>query len=374
LIFIFLNGFFVISGILNKEMSEPVVSCQRLWKIFGDKAAAALSAVREQGMEKQEIFERFGCVVGVADVSFDVYEGEIFCVMGLSGSGKSTLIRHINRLIEPTAGDVFIEGENIRKLSAEALRELRARKIGMVFQHMALLPHRNARENVALPLEIRNVDKHMRREVADRALETVNLSGWEERYPDELSGGMQQRVGLARALAADPNILLMDEPFSALDPLIRRQLQDQFLELAKKMRKTTIFITHDLDEAIRIGNRIAIMKDGALVQVGTPEAIVAAPADDYVSDFVANVSKLHLITAGRIMDPIDSVTENYSDWPVAPLDACLDELVDISVNTAFPIVIKSGEQTLGVVTQKNLLRGVQGRFDSAMDEDVHNGG
>ena len=346
--------------------AAPVICCRGLWKIFGAKAAEALAAARAGG-EKREIQKQFNCVVGVADASFEVAEGEIFCVMGLSGSGKSTLIRHINRLIEPTAGEILIEGENIGDLSAGDLRALRSRKIGMVFQNMALLPHRNARENVSLPLEIRGVEKEERAEAADRALAAVDLSGWEHSYPDELSGGMQQRVGLARALAADPHILLMDEPFSALDPLIRRQLQDQFLALSQKMRKTTIFITHDLDEAIRIGNRIAIMKDGALVQVGTPEEIVAAPADDYVADFVAGISKLHLITARRIMEPADASAAG--EYPSAPSEADLDQLVDISVDTVHPIAIKEDGKIVGIVTKKTLLRGIQGHFDS--DEAGH---
>lgn len=346
----------------NQADDTAVISCRHLWKVFGEKADAALEAVRARGINKQQALEEFACALGVVDVSFDVGEGEIFCVMGLSGSGKSTLIRHINRLVEPTAGDIFIEGVNIGGMSAQDLRSLRSHRIGMVFQNMALLPHRTAWENVALALEIRNTDKRERREVAERAMASVNLAGWEECYPDELSGGMQQRVGLARALAADPHILLMDEPFSALDPLIRRQLQDQFLELSRRMRKTTVFITHDLDEAIRIGNRIAIMKDGALVQIGTPEEIVTAPADDYVADFVAGISKLHLITAGRIMEAVDS-TADLEHCPNVPPSASLDELVNLSVDTEHPIVIKSGREVVGVVTKKTLLRGIQGRFD-----------
>ncbi len=348
-----------------------VIRCERLWKIFGARAQAALAAVRERGAGKRQLMDEFGCALGVADATFEVREGEVFCIMGLSGSGKSTLIRHINRLIEPTAGDIFIHGENIGKLGDDALRRLRASKIGMVFQNMALLPHRTARENAALPLEIRAMEKAERNTAADRALAAVNLDGWEECYPDELSGGMQQRVGLARALAADPDILLMDEPFSALDPLIRRQLQDQFLDLSQRMRKTTVFITHDLDEAIRIGNRIAIMKDGVLVQTGTPEEIVTAPADDYVADFVAGISKLNLVTARKIMQPLDAWRAEHdgeappAESPDAPPDCALDALVDLAVDTAHPIVIKAGGKMVGVVTKKTLLRGIQGKADSA---------
>jgi glycine betaine/proline transport system ATP-binding protein len=217
----------------------------------------------------------------------------------LSGSGKSTLVRLINRLIEPTAGQILVGGDDLGALDEAALRAIRGSRIAMVFQDKALMPHRTVRDNVALGLEIRNVPRLKRWEIAERMLELVNLSGWEDRYPAELSGGMQQRVGLARALAADPAILLMDEPFSALDPLIRRQLQEFFLDLAARLRKTTVFVTHDLDEAIRLGTRIAIMNDGRIVQIGTPEQIVMHPADDYVADFVRGISKL------RIMNPVN---------------------------------------------------------------------
>ena len=353
----------------NVSRGSCVIRCRNLWKIFGRKADAALAAMHSRGLHKQEVLSEFKCVVGVEDVSFDVAEGEIFCVMGLSGSGKSTLIRHINRLIEPTAGDIFIEGENIREFSAAQLRELRSYKIGMVFQNMALLPHRTARDNVALALEIRKTGKRVRRQKAQDALAAVGLEGWEQSYPDELSGGMQQRVGLARAMAADSRILLMDEPFSALDPLIRRQLQRQFLELSRAMRKTTVFITHDLDEAIRIGNRIAILKDGTLVQTGTPEEIVTAPADDYVADFVAGISKLHLITARRIMEPVD--IQNCAAGPYALPSATLDSLINLSADTENPIIIREEDGSIaGQVTKKALLRGIQGRFASAGENNV----
>ena len=247
------------------KQTKDVVVAQNVWKIFGTRADEAMEAIRKESLSKAEVLEIFGCVVGVRDVSISVGEGEIFCIMGLSGSGKSTLVRHINRLIEPTSGNIFINGVNVGDLGAEALREMRADKIGMVFQNMALLPHRTVRDNIAFALELRKVDAFTRSEVADRVIDLVSLEGYGDRYPSELSGGMQQRVGLARAMAADPDILLMDEPFSALDPLIRRGLQDEFLELSRTMNKTTLFITHDLDEAIRMGSRIAIMKDGEIV-------------------------------------------------------------------------------------------------------------
>ena len=259
-------------------MTDDVITLDSVWKIFGTNANAAMAAIREKGLGKREVLQEFGCVVGIADVSFSVKRGEIFCVMGLSGSGKSTMVRHLNRLIEPTAGNINVLGNDMLNLSDNELRAMRANNIGMVFQHMALLPHRTVRDNVGFPLQVRGEPKSRRWEVSQRCLDRVNLTGYENRFPSELSGGMQQRVGLARALASDPDVLLMDEPFSALDPLIRRQLQDQFMALSAELHKTTVFITHDLDEAIRIGNRIAIMKDGRVVQIGTPEEIVTQPA------------------------------------------------------------------------------------------------
>ncbi|WP_324753897.1 glycine betaine/L-proline ABC transporter ATP-binding protein [Roseovarius sp. Pro17] len=346
--------------------SDNVIECRSIWKIFGDRSAEAMEAIQKDGLGKDEVLDRFGCVVGVRDASFSVTKGEIFCIMGLSGSGKSTLIRHINRLIEPTSGEVRIEGVDINGLNAAALRELRASRIGMVFQNMALMPHRTVRENVAFPLEVRGVDRAQRHAVADRAINDVELAGWEDRYPDELSGGMQQRVGLARAISADPHILLMDEPFSALDPLIRRQLQTEFMRLAADLRKTTLFITHDLDEAIRIGDRIAVMKDGELIQIGTPEQIVTEPADDYVADFVAGISKLHLVTAARIMEPL-------AKWEAregahkgigalkARTDDTLNRLAELSIETDEPLAIEADGQIVGIVTKKALIRGIQGR-------------
>jgi glycine betaine/proline transport system ATP-binding protein len=345
------------------------IECKHLWKIYGDRDKEALQAIQTEGIDKTEVLQRYNCVIGVVDACFSVNEGEIFCVMGLSGSGKSTLVRHINRLIEPTAGEVFVEGVDVNLMSLQELRGLRAEKIGMVFQNMALLPHRNVRQNVAFALELREISRPERNEVAEKALETVQLSGWGDKYPDELSGGMQQRVGLARALAADPDILLMDEPFSALDPLIRRQLQEQFLELSAVMKKTTLFITHDLDEAIRLGNRIAIMKDGVLVQIGTPEEIVTQPADDYVADFVAGISRLHLVYAHSVMRPLASFQAKYPDvsldqTPVTSPDVDLDQLIEIFVESdERQIRIMENNACVGVVTRMDLLRGIQGKED-----------
>ena len=345
-------------------MSDAVVKLTDVWKIFGDRADEAMATVKKKGIGKPEVLERFGCVVGVQSASFEVSRGEIFCIMGLSGSGKSTLVRHVNRLIDPTAGRIEILGHDISAVSDSALRRIRAEQIGMVFQHMALMPHRTVRDNVAYPLEIRKVSKSKRWAISDHALGLVDLTGYEDRLPRELSGGMQQRVGIARALASDPEILLMDEPFSALDPLIRLQLQDQFKALVAQLKKTTLFITHDLDEAIRIGHRIAIMKDGVIVQIGKPEEIVMNPADDYVREFVQGISKLKLVKAHSIMMPIKEFLANddrsLDNAPRADENADLDQLIDLSVETYAPIIITEKNKDVGVVDKARLLRGIQG--------------
>lgn len=346
-------------------MTENVVILQNVWKIFGDRANDAMDAINQRGLSKPQVLEEYNCVVGIADCSFSVARGEIFCVMGLSGSGKSTMVRHLNRLIEPTAGSIEVLGKDVMGLSGDALREMRARHIGMVFQHMALLPHRTVRDNVAFPLQVRGESKSRRWEVSQRCLEMVNLEGYEDRFPRELSGGMQQRVGLARALASDPELLLMDEPFSALDPLIRRQLQDQFMELSAELNKTTVFITHDLDEAIRIGNRIAIMKDGRIVQIGTPEEIVTNPTDDYVRDFVEGISRLKLVFAHSIMRDIDQYKAEtniaFDHSPRTHHGTDLDTLIDLASTTEHPIIVEDDEQNaIGVIDKTTLLKGIQG--------------
>ena len=345
-------------------MSNAVVEIENVWKVFGDRADEAMKAIREQGLSKNEVLERYDAVVGVKDASFAVQEGEIFCLMGLSGSGKSTLVRHINRLIEPTSGTIRILGEDIGAMKSDTLRALRADKIGMVFQNMALLPHRSVRDNIGFALELRGMDNYSKFKLAEAALETVSLHGYGDRLPSELSGGMQQRVGLARALAADPDILLMDEPFSALDPLIRRNLQDEFLSLSANLKKTTVFITHDLDEAIRMGDRIGIMKDGEIVQIGTAEDIVTAPADDYVADFVAGISRLKLVSAGKIMKDIKAHIKAHGavpkGAPVARPEDDLDTLVSLSTGTDLPVVIAADGKQIGVVTKDTLLQGLQG--------------
>ncbi|MGY4525288.1 quaternary amine ABC transporter ATP-binding protein [Pseudomonas sp. UBA4617] len=266
---------------------QPIskIEVKNVFKIFGDRADEALQLIRNNH-GKDQVLAQTGCVVGVNDLSLSIGSGEIFVIMGLSGSGKSTLVRHFNRLIDPTSGQILVDGEDILQYDMDALREFRRRKISMVFQSFGLLPHRNVLDNVAYGLKVRGENKQLCAERAQQWIETVGLKGYEKKYPHQLSGGMRQRVGLARALAADTDIILMDEAFSALDPLIRAEMQDQLLELQKTLHKTIVFITHDLDEAVRIGNRIAILKDGRLIQVGTPHQILHDPADEYVDRFV----------------------------------------------------------------------------------------
>ncbi len=330
------------------------IECRNLWKIFGQRADDVLAAAREGKVGKDEALKEFGCVIGVADASFSVRKGEIFCIMGLSGSGKSTILRHVNRLIEPTAGSVLVNGQDVMSLSDRELRALRARKIGMVFQHMALWPHKTIAGNVAFGLEVQGAEKKTCRDAAEEALEKVGLGGWGHRYPDELSGGMQQRVGLARALAADPDFLLMDEPFSALDPLIRRDLQDEFLALSEKAHKTTLFITHDLDEAMRVGHRIAVMKDGRIDQIGTPEAIVLSPETDYVARFVSSISTLKFISASEIA----AAGEVAADAPAIGPDASLPALIGQLANGADHLAVKDGDRRIGRIGRSEILAAV----------------
>ncbi|MFW8635656.1 quaternary amine ABC transporter ATP-binding protein [Cribrihabitans pelagius] len=342
---------------------DIAIDARGVWKIFGARADEALRAIHAEGLSKPQVLERFNCVVGVADASFQIERGELFCVMGLSGSGKSTLVRHVNRLLEPTDGHIYINGGDVMGLNAEGLRDLRNRRVAMVFQNFGLMPHRTVRDNVAMPLEIRGTGKARRWEEADRVLELVELSGWEDKYAHELSGGMQQRVGLARAIASNPEILLMDEPFSALDPLIRKQLQDQFMELSRKLGKTTMFITHDLDEAIRIGHRIAIMKDGRIVQTGTPEEIILNPADGYVADFVAGISKLNMIFAHSVMKPVAEFEATHGALPadakVARPDMDLSGLMDLAADGHGIVKVADAGSTVGVINRAGLIRAIQ---------------
>jgi glycine betaine/proline transport system ATP-binding protein len=346
-----------------------VISCRNLWKVFGPHPKDAIDSITG-GMTKEEAQEKTGHVVAVKDVSFDVHEGEIFVVMGLSGSGKSTLIRCLNRLIEPTAGEVIVDGVDISTLSRDELRMLRRNKMCMVFQHFALLPHRSVLDNVAFGLEVRRVNKRERYERAIEVLETVGLKGWERNYPSELSGGMQQRVGLARALAIDPEVMLLDEAFSALDPLIRRQMQDEFISLYLTVRKTIVFITHDLNEALKMGDRIAIMKDGEIVQIGTPEGIVSSPADDYVSEFVQDVPLGKVVSVSSIMQ-----------WPHAILYVWQGPRVALramrEADTDHALVVDADGRFRGAVTYDEMERasaqGVSRIDDMALDSELRIG-
>ncbi|MER1955621.1 MAG: glycine betaine/L-proline ABC transporter ATP-binding protein, partial [Desemzia incerta] len=279
----------------------PKVTVENLSKVFGKKEEQALKLANE-GKKKSEILERTGATVGVNNASFSVEQGEIFVIMGLSGSGKSTLVRLLNRLIEPSQGNIFIDGKNVSKMGKEDLRNVRRKEMSMVFQNFGLFPQKTILENTEYGLEIQGMAKAERRERAEKALDNAGLLAYKDQYPNQLSGGMQQRVGLARALANDPEILLMDEAFSALDPLIRREMQDELLDMQEKVNKTIIFITHDLNEALRIGNHIALMKDGEIMQIGTGEEILTNPANDYVEKFVEDVDRSRVLTAENIMD------------------------------------------------------------------------
>lgn len=286
---------------------KPIkIKVEKVSKIFGKQTKKAVQMLAN-GKTKKEILKATGSTVGVNQADFEVYDGEIFVIMGLSGSGKSTLVRMLNRLIEPTAGNIYIDGDMITNMSKDQLREVRRKKISMVFQKFALFPHRTILENTEYGLELQGVDKQERQQKALESLKLVGLEGFEHQYPDQLSGGMQQRVGLARALTNDPDILLMDEAFSALDPLIRKDMQDELLDLHDNVGKTIIFITHDLDEALRIGDRIALMKDGNIVQIGTPEEILMSPSNEYVEKFVEDVDLSKVLTAGHIMKRAETV-------------------------------------------------------------------
>ncbi len=300
----------------------------------------------KEGRSKEEIMETIHHGVGVADVSFHAKEGEILVIMGLSGSGKSTLVRCINRLIEPTAGKVIVDGQDVTGLSVKELRTFRQKHFGMVFQNFALFPHRTVLHNVEYGLEIQKVDPSKRKDTAMQALEQVGLKGWEDSFPDQLSGGMQQRVGLARALALDADIMLMDEAFSALDPLIRRDMQDELIDLQDKMQKTIVFISHDLDEAIKLGDRIVLMKDGVIVQVGTAEEILTNPANDYVAKFVEDVDMSKIITAEKIMKKSETIAYYQTDGP----KAAYRKMKTAGISKIF---VRKDRQLAGIVTAKD---------------------
>ena len=338
----------------------PKIICKNVWKIFGTYPNRTLENL-DRSLSRAEVQAQTGHVIGVNDVSFDIKKGETFVVMGLSGSGKSTLVRCISRLIEPTVGEIFIDGENIITYNNAQLTELRRFRMSMVFQHFGLFPHRKVIDNISFGLEIRGMDKKVRKAKAMEVLEKVGLHGWADHYPRELSGGMQQRVGLARAMAVDPEILMFDEPFSALDPLIRREMQDELLNLQAEVQKTMIFITHDFLEAIKMGDRIAIMKDGVVVQIGTPEEIVTDPVDDYVREFTEDVPRYKVLSVGKIMrDASDAVCNNGTER--VNEHAKLDSLIDIATQSDGPLaVIDDQNQIIGEIDQAMILKAMDSR-------------
>jgi glycine betaine/proline transport system ATP-binding protein len=337
---------------------RPAIAVRDLWKIFGP-AAGRIIGTADADLSAVEIRQKTGSTVAVRAATFDVQPGEVFVVMGLSGSGKSTLVRCLTRLIEPTHGEVLLDGEDILKADAKRLRELRRRRFAMVFQHFGLLPHRRVLDNVAFGLEIRG---EKRAERHRRALEMLSLVGLESQawsYPDQLSGGMQQRVGLARALAVDPEVMLFDEPFSALDPLIRRDMQNEVLRLHHEVGKTMIFITHDLAEALKLGDHVAIMRAGEIVQIGRPEEIVGAPADDYVADFVRDVPRSHVLTLRWIMRAPRE--DDPTDGPEFPPDTVIRAAVHMAAATESPIRVVEGGRVIGVVDRAQILTAVAGQ-------------
>lgn len=399
-----------------------MVEVRHVSKIFGPDPLHALKFL-DNGFSKERLLEETGHAVGLHDVSLTIAQGEIFVLMGLSGSGKSTLLRCLNRLLEPTRGEIWLDGENVTTMDRPALRLLRRRRLGMVFQRFALLPHRTVIDNVAFGLEIQGMPKEERHRRAQEALALVGLKGWETSRPDQLSGGMQQRVGLARALAIDPDVLLMDEPFSALDPLIRRELQEELVQLQSTVRKTIVFVTHDLDEALRLGDRIAIMKDGRIVQMGTPEQILANPADEYVEAFVQDVDRSRVFTASHVMmkaeplvaegagprlalremrkagrsslfvvntenvlrglvtadDAVEALRQGQDslddilirDFETASPDTLLADLIPLAATTRYPIaIVDERERLLGIVARVTLLAGLVGESNNASESAV----
>ena len=340
------------------KAAQPVFSVRNLWKVFGPKADRIPGDPELAALSPAELRTRTGCTAAVRDVSFDVHKGEVFVVMGLSGSGKSTLVRCLTRLIEPTSGAVAIDDEDVLAMDTARLRELRRHRASMVFQHFGLLPHKSVLDNVAYGLEIQGVGKGERRKRAQEIVAKVGLEGMEQRRPGQLSGGQQQRVGLARALAVDPQVLLFDEPFSALDPLIRRDMQEEVIRLHREEGRTMVFITHDLNEALRLGDRIALMRDGRIVQLGTPEEIVGSPADDYVREFVRDVPREQVMTVRTAMRGGDCGAPAHPAG-LAPDTVVADAIKTVVGNGRAACVVEDG-RCLGVVDHERLLRVVAG--------------
>lgn len=342
-------------------MTKPLIEISGLYKVFGPKAASVIERVK-RGDSKDQVLADTGHTVGLKEIDLKINKGEIFVIMGLSGSGKSTLIRHFNRLIDPTEGKILVEGTDVMQLNQKELELFRRKKMSMVFQRFGLLPHRTVVDNVAYGLEIQGLTKSERNQKANQWLETVGLKGYENQYPSQLSGGQQQRVGLARALCTDAEILLMDEAFSALDPLIRSEMQDQLIELQQKLHKTIVFITHDLDEALRLGDRIAILKDGLLVQQGTPDEILLHPADDYVEAFVKDVNRARALTVETVMNPPASrITANTIQEAIA-------QMKGIKQDYAYHVT-EEGYQ--GVLTKESLLDAAKSDSQDEICQDIY---
>ncbi|MFD2761677.1 quaternary amine ABC transporter ATP-binding protein [Lentibacillus juripiscarius] len=329
----------------------PKIKLEHISKIFGPKPKSVIPKIKS-GMSKDEILAETGHTVGVYDASMEIEEGEIFVIMGLSGSGKSTLIRCFNLLNKPTDGAIRIDGEDIVKSSKQKLKEVRQKKVAMVFQHFGLFNHRTIMANVEYGLEVRNISKEERREIAQKNIESVGLKGYEDKYPDELSGGMQQRVGLARALANDPDILLMDEPFSALDPLIRREMQLELLDIQERLQKTIIFITHDVNEAFKLGDRVAVMKDGKVNQIGTPEEIIERPANDYIADFIRDIDRSKVFQAEHIMIQPNALVSMKDGLNVAR-----KEMEENGISSVF--VVDRSRHVKGIVTIDDAIKGIK---------------
>jgi len=327
------------------------IKIENVSKIFGPKPKSVIPLIKK-GMTKDEVLEKTGHTVGVYDASLEIQKGEVFVVMGLSGSGKSTLIKCFNRLHDPTVGSVYIDGEEVTKANQASLRKVRQEKIAMIFQHFGLFDHRTVLENVEYGLEIRNMNKEERREIAMKNIEIVGLKGYEDQYPQELSGGMQQRVGIARALTNDPDILLMDEPFSALDPLIRREMQLELLDIQDRLQKTIVFITHDVNEAFRLGDRVAVMKDGHVVQVGTPEEIIDQPANEYISEFVKEIDRSKVFQADHVMIKPNALVSTKDGLQVA-----IKEMRINNISSVF--VVDRSRHVKGIVTIDDAIQGVK---------------
>lgn len=338
--------------------------CEGLWKVFGRRADRIVGSPDAE-LPRDELMAKTGCVTAVHDVGFEVAEGEIFAVMGLSGSGKSTLVRCLTRLIEPTAGRVRIADTDVTDADEAALRDLRRHKVSMVFQHFGLLPSRRVRDNVAYGLEIAGMGRAARYERAEEVIELVGLSGFADSYPDELSGGMKQRVGLARALASDPEVLLLDEPFSALDPLIRAEMQREIVRLQRQMHRTMVFITHDLREALQLGDRIAVMRDGRIVQVGTAADLLDDPVDDYVRDFTADVPRALVLTAGDVAEPIDPGVAR-PDRTVEAATLLRDCIPAVADGQGLLVLDESG-RTVGALGRRRVLEAIHGGRTEAGD-------